>query len=48
LLKQAPWLLPYAILNLSARWGGYYLGAKGLKVPNRIKKIFSSQKYYWN
>lgn len=47
LKQENPFLLPYAMLHLFSRWLGYFLGAKCLKAPLWIKKMLSSQKFYW-
>lgn len=47
LLKNAPWLLPYAFLQTFAKWTGYTIGARSLHAPQWFKKALSSQKYFW-
>lgn len=47
LIKEKPSLLPYALLNISAKGFGYYLGRFSKYMPLFIKKALSSQKYYW-
>lgn len=48
ILKKAPHLLPYAILQIFSKWLGYFLGKNCLHAPNPLKKLFSSQKFYWD
>lgn len=52
LLKElwhaSPSLIPYALLQTLAKWGGYRLGAASLNAPVKWKKFFSEQKFYWN
>lgn len=47
LYNQNPKLLPYACLHVLAKWLGYRLGQKSFRRSNWIKKLFSSQKYFW-
>lgn len=48
-LKQKnPSLIPYALIQCAAKLFGYRLGQASLHAPLWLKKIFSSQKYYWN
>lgn len=47
LLGQRPWMLPYALMHLFVKWGGYQLGQRSLHAPLWWKKLLSSQKYYW-
>lgn len=48
LLKEAPWLLPYAFVQTFVKWAGYTIGAHSLNTPKWFKRILSSQKYFWN
>lgn len=48
LLLTAPWLIPYAILQIGAKWLGYRMGFMGHRCPRRWCWRFSSQKYYWS
>jgi rhamnosyltransferase len=48
LLKEAPWLLPYAFLQTLAKWTGYTIGARSVNAPNWFKRSLSSQKYFWS
>lgn len=43
-----PYLLPYAFLHVFSKWLGYYLGTKCIKAPVWLKRILSSQKFYWD
>jgi rhamnosyltransferase len=45
--KNYQWL-PYAFFHLAAKWSGYQLGARCTKAPLFVKKLFSSQEYYWS
>lgn len=47
LIKTAPWLLPYAIMQTGAKWTGYQIGSLSTHAPLWFKRAFSSQKYYW-
>lgn len=47
LLKEQPQLIPYACLQTLAKYAGYRLGTLCVNQPNYIKKIFSSQDFYW-
>lgn len=45
--KHKPYLLPYALLHLGAKWAGYSLGQAGQSFPNPIKRILSAHPHYW-
>lgn len=47
LSKEAPHLIPYAIMHIGAKWAGYFLGRMSEHAPIWVKKRLSSQKYYW-
>jgi len=47
LAQEKPLLLPYAFAQTLAKWLGYQLGRATINSPSWIKKIFSSQKFYW-
>jgi rhamnosyltransferase len=47
LLKTQPWLIPYAILQVGAKWLGYRIGFYSINAPLWWKKALSGQKYYW-
>lgn len=47
LIKQAPWLIPYASVQTLAKWTGYTLGSRSINAPLWFKRALSSQKYYW-
>jgi len=47
LWQEKPQLLPYAFLQTGAKWMGYTLGRKSLKAPKWLKKVCSSQDFYW-
>jgi len=46
-LKEKPYLLPYASMHIVAKWLGYRIGAMSLNAPVWLKKALSGQKYYW-
>ena len=52
LLKElwhtSPSLIPYALLQSLAKWSGYRLGQISTNAPIWWKKIWSSQKFYWD
>ncbi len=48
LWQTSPSLIPYALLQTFAKFGGYRLGKASSKAPIWFKKTFSSQKFYWN
>lgn len=51
LLKElwqiSPSLIPYAFLQIFAKLSGYHLGQTSQQAPLWLKKILSSQKFYW-
>jgi rhamnosyltransferase len=47
LLKTQPWLIPYAILQVGAKWLGYRIGFYSIHAPLWWKQALSGQKYYW-
>lgn len=47
LFATKPHLLPYAITQSTAKYSGYFLGKYCYSAPKWIKKIFSSQDFYW-
>lgn len=47
LVKEKPYLLPYAFLQTFIKWCGYQLGRKCLYAPKWVKQICSSQDFYW-
>lgn len=48
LARRRPWMLPYAILQLGAKWLGFRVGYFGSCFPSFWCRMFSSQPYYWN
>ncbi len=48
-LRRKPWMLPWTIANIGARWLGFKLGGITYKVhaPLWLKKALSSQNGYW-
>lgn len=47
LCKEAPWLIPYALLQTTCKWLGYKIGQHSIHAPLWIKKSLSGQKYFW-
>ncbi|MDD5633204.1 MAG: rhamnosyltransferase, partial [Methylococcales bacterium] len=47
LMKQAPFLIPSAILRTGLKWHGYKLGSLNQQLPRTIRKCFSLHKTYW-
>jgi rhamnosyltransferase len=47
LLKEKPVLIPYAVAQTGAKWIGYKMGKMSHRFPQRWKKLFSGQDYYW-
>lgn len=48
LIKEAPWLIPYAILQSGVKFLGYRTGfSLGRKLPDKLKAMFSMQSFYW-
>lgn len=47
LLKEKPYLIPYAILNNAAKFIGYHLGRRSDQFPLFLKRALSSQKHHW-
>ena len=46
-LKEKPWLIPYAIIQSGAKWLGYRAGYHSQAIPKSWKIKLSSQKSYW-
>lgn len=44
---KKPYLLPYALMNISAKFLGYHIGRHSQNAPLWFKKALSSQKHYW-
>lgn len=47
LYGEAPHKIPYAFAHLFAKWLGYRIGKSSSNAPQKLKKIFSSQEFYW-
>jgi len=47
LTKQAPWLIPSAVLRTGLKWVGFKLGALHSSLPRAIRYSFSLHKTYW-
>lgn len=48
LRREAPHLLPYALLHTAVRYAGYRLGRMAVHWPVRFCRPFSSQDYFWD
>ena len=48
IIKEKPFILPYAILQTIFKYLGFKIGYYGTKLPRKVKRLFSQQKYYWN
>lgn len=48
LIKQQPFLFPYAFLQCGVKWIGYHLGASSKNAPLWLKKKCSSFPGYWS
>lgn len=46
--RQAPWLVPYALLQTGVKWLGYRVGYFSVRMPLWWCHWLSSQRYYWN
>lgn len=47
LWQEKPQLIPYALMQTTAKWVGYTLGRKSVNAPKWLKKMCSSQDFYW-
>ena len=47
LYKENKKLIPYGLTHLLFKWLGYKIGLNGNLLPVCVKKIMSSQKFYW-
>jgi rhamnosyltransferase len=47
LCKESPQKLPYALLQMFAKYVGYRLGRSSVSLPVFWKKLFSGQEFYW-
>jgi rhamnosyltransferase len=47
LIKEKPWLFPYAVAYTAAKWSGYQIGKRSISAPIAFKHALSSQKFYW-
>ncbi len=45
--REKPHLLPYAFFQTFAKWAGYKIGKMSVNAPLSIKKLLSSQDFYW-
>lgn len=49
LAKEAPLLIPYAVLQTGVKFLGYLVGFYlGRKLPDKLKVMFSMQSFYWS
>jgi len=48
LARSKPWLLPYALAHLGAKWLGFKLGRKSLGAPVWLNRAASTQAGYWS
>ncbi len=47
LAREAPWLIPYALLQIAAKWLGYRVGFFSYRLSRGWCRRLSSQRYYW-
>jgi rhamnosyltransferase len=47
LLRRQPWLVPYGVAHLAAKYAGYLTGFHGRELPLWLKRKLSGQDYYW-
>ena len=48
LLRERPWLLPYAALQVLVKYLGYRAGASARRLPFALVRRMASQDYYWS
>lgn len=48
LAREAPWLIPSAVLRNAAKWAGYRLGCAESRLPARLKRGLSMHRRYWS
>jgi len=48
LKAKKPLAIPYAILQIAAKYFGYKIGTIGPKLPVKIARLLSGQNYYWS
>lgn len=48
LAREAPWLIPSAVLRNAAKWAGYRLGCAEGRLPVRLKRELSMHRRYWS
>jgi rhamnosyltransferase len=46
-LRRKPKLFPYALLQTLIKFSGYQLGRRSKSFPRALKRLLSSQEYYW-
>jgi rhamnosyltransferase len=47
LLRERPQLVPYGAVHLITKYAGYRAGFHGHRLPLSVKRLLSSQEYYW-
>lgn len=48
ILRHQPALLPYAVLQIGAKYAGYLAGRIGPRLPRSVCRALSGQPYYWD
>ncbi len=48
LARTQPWLLPYALAHVAAKWSGYRIGGCALRAPLALRRRLSAQDFYWS
>lgn len=47
-MREKPFSVPYAVLQIAAKWAGYRIGTSGKFLPRFLRKKLSSQPNHWN
>lgn len=47
LVRERPYLIPYALMSCATKWLGYKLGQKSIHAPIWVKRFFSGHRAYW-
>lgn len=47
LILERPWLIPYGVAHVAAKYCGYKVGYHGHRLPDRLKRKLSAQDYFW-
>jgi rhamnosyltransferase len=45
---RRPWLIPYALAELAAKWTGFQLGCRSHRAPASFKRLMSVHRGYWS